>query len=281
MLTDFDLSRLLPPRHAAVSRSPSPPPASRAHNNRRTRVSAVGLGQTTTSSSKPPEAPGSTPRQHFQSLVRYLMRRDGLGRVKRAKSTRVSPVGRTKPASFGGCSAATAGAWGKSYSFVGTEEYVAPEMVRGEGHGFTVDWWALGVLVYEMAFGQSPFKGRNRKETFRKVLLREVEFPGDSTRRMPELTDLVARLLEEDPPRRLGFAGGAEEIKAHPFFAGVAWDMLTELSRPPYIPPLADEDAATTGEGFDVRDLFKNVHHPPRPEATGTTQSSPDFSIEF
>jgi protein-serine/threonine kinase len=193
----------------------------------------------------------------------------------------VSPVGRTKPASFGGCSAATAGAWGKSYSFVGTEEYVAPEMVRGEGHGFTVDWWALGVLVYEMAFGQSPFKGRNRKETFRKVLLREVEFQRDSTRRMPELTDLVARLLEEDPPRRLGFAGGAEEIKAHPFFAGVAWDMLTELSRPPYIPPLADEDAATTGEGFDVRDLFKNVHHPPRPEATGTTQSSPDFSIEF
>jgi protein-serine/threonine kinase len=281
MLTDFDLSRLLPPRHAAVSRSPSPPPASRAHNNRRTRVSAVGLGQTTTSSSKPPEAPGSTPRQHFQSLVRYLMRRDGLGRVKRAKSTRVSPVGRTKPASFGGCSAATAGAWGKSYSFVGTEEYVAPEMVRGEGHGFTVDWWALGVLVYEMAFGQSPFKGRNRKETFRKVLLREVEFQRDSTRRMPELTDLVARLLEKDPPRRLGFAGGAEEIKAHPFFAGVAWDMLTELSRPPYIPPLGDDDAATTGEGFDVRDHFKDVHQPPRPEAAGTTQSSPDFSTEF
>jgi protein-serine/threonine kinase len=280
-LTDFDLSRLLPPRHAAAVASPSrsspPPPASRGYNyNRRRRVSARSDSVVCQQATKPPE-PWSTPRQHLQSLVRFLMRSDGLGLAKKAKSARVSPVSRPKPASFSG-----GGAWGKSYSFVGTEEYVAPEMVRGEGHGFAVDWWALGVLVYEMAFGQSPFKGRNRKETFRNVLQKEVEFPGDSRRRMPELADLISRLLDRDPLRRLGYAGGAEEVKAHPFFAVVAWDMLTELSRPPYIPPPADDDdAAATGEGFDVRDHFKNVHQPPRPEAETTTESSPDFSAEF
>ncbi|GJN15795.1 hypothetical protein PR202_gb02736 [Eleusine coracana subsp. coracana] len=286
-LTDFDLSRLLPPRHhsSSASTSPSPPPphpfrgGGEYKYNRRTRATARSdsvVGQ----ASKPPEpwssSSYSSPRQHLQNLVRFLMRSDGPGR--KAKSARVSP----KPASFGGSSSSSSSPWGKSYSFVGTEEYVAPEMVRGEGHGFAVDWWAVGVLIHEMAFGHSPFKGRDRKDTFRNVLHRELEFPVDTRRRMPELTDLVARLLEKDPAKRLGFAGGADEVRAHPFFAGVAWDMLTELSRPPYIPPPADDADASAGEGFDVRDHFKNVHQaPPPPEVDRTSRSSADFSAEF
>ncbi|TVU05231.1 hypothetical protein EJB05_48389, partial [Eragrostis curvula] len=282
-LTDFDLSRLLPPttnnRNSASTSPSQPPPVAPfrgGHHNRRTRVSArsdsVVVGQVAT---KPPEHGWPSPRQHLQSLVRYLIRSsDGGGLVKKAKSARVTPVSR-KPASFG-CSPGAA----KSYSFVGTEEYVAPEMVRGEGHGFAVDWWAVGVLVYEMAFGASPFKGANRKETFRNVLHKEVEFPGDSRRRTPELVDLISRLLDRDPATRLGYAGGADEIRSHPFFAGVAWDMLTELSRPPYIPPPADDDDndGAAGEGFDVRDHFKKLQTPP---PAGTTESSPEFLAEF
>ncbi|XP_062008285.1 serine/threonine-protein kinase UCNL-like [Rosa rugosa] len=63
----------------------------------------------------------------------------------------------------------------RANSFVGTEEYVSPEVVRGEGHEFTVDWWALGILTYECLYGTTPFKGKSRKETFRNVLTKTPE----------------------------------------------------------------------------------------------------------
>ncbi|CAO1940567.1 unnamed protein product [Urochloa humidicola] len=294
VLTDFDLSRLLHHRPSSASSSPPPPPAFRAagghHSRRSSRVTSRSDSRPpqpwSSSSAKQSPSPAPTPRQHFQSLVRFLMGSDGAaagGLARKAKSARVSPVSR-KPSgsSFsGGAASAAAGAWGKSYSFVGTEEYVAPEMVRGEGHGFAVDWWAVGVLAYEMAFGRTPFKGRDRKETFRNVLQVELEFPGDARRRTPELADLISRLLEREPRRRLGYAAGADEIREHPFFAGVAWDMLAEVSRPPYIPPPADEDlAAGGGEGFDVREHFRNLHQPP-PPSKAASEASSDFSSEF
>jgi serine/threonine protein kinase len=108
-------------------------------------------------------------------------------------------------------------------------------MLRGEGHGFTVDWWAVGVLVYEMAYGRTLFNGKNRKETFQNVLLKDVEFARGSQRRLPELTDLISQLLERDPKT-------APTRSEHPFFASVSWDMLEVVSRPPYIPPPADDD---------------------------------------
>ncbi|KAL6858919.1 hypothetical protein ACP4OV_017921 [Aristida adscensionis] len=286
-LTDFDLSRLLPPRPSS-SPSPSPPPPHQpvfrgAGHNRRARVTARSDTLFGHAAAKPPEplsSAAATPRQHLQSLVRFLARSgDGLGLAKKAKSARVSPVSR-KPPSFV-LPAGAAGARGKSYSFVGTEEYVAPEMVRGEGHGFPVDWWAVGVLLYEMVFGRTPFKGQNRKETFRNVLHKELEFPGDSRRRMPELADLIARLLERDPRRRLGYAGGADEVRAHPFFDGVAWDMLTEVSRPPHIPPVADDDAAAAGKAFDVRDHFKKAHRRSSPPRETEAETSPEVFTEF
>jgi len=271
-LTDFDLSRLLPA--STSSASASPPPQARPvfhHGHRRTRASAAGQH----AKRERVSAATSTPKQQFQNMVRFLMRSNGSAPelAKKAKSARVSPVSR-KVSSSGA-------AWGRSYSFVGTEEYVSPEVVRGDGHGFAVDWWAVGVLVYEMAFGRTPFKGKNRKETFRNVLHREVEFPGDTQRRMPELTDLISRLLERDPTRRLGYAGGADEIRAHPFFAGMAWDMLAEVSRPPYIPPPADDKAAVVDQGFDVRDYFKKLHQPPPQEPGSSSSSSSDFSSVF
>lgn len=154
------------------------------------------------------------------------------------------------------------------------------EMLRGEGHGFTVDWWAVGVLVYEMAYGRTLFNGKNRKETFQNVLLKDVEFAGDSRRRLPELTDLISRLLERDPRKRLGYQGGADEVRAHPFFAGVAWDMLDVVSRPPYIPPPADDGDEVVGDGedFSIREYFDKLHQPPPPESES---SSSEFSSEF
>jgi protein-serine/threonine kinase len=177
--------------------------------------------------------------------------------LKKAKSARVSPVSRRRPSFSNG---------ERSHSFVGTEEYVAPEVVRGDGHEFAVDWWALGVLTYEMLYGTTPFKGKNRKETFRNVLFKAPEFIGERT----ALTGLIGRLLEKDPTRRLGYLGGASEIKDHVFFSGVRWDLLTEVLRPPFIPSreedededLTDNVTASTG-GVDIREYFHKLRSPP------------------
>ncbi|XP_015892578.3 serine/threonine-protein kinase OXI1 [Ziziphus jujuba] len=121
----------------------------------------------------------------------------------------------------------------KSNSFVGTEEYVAPEIVSGDGHDFAVDWWSLGVVLYEMLYGHTPFRGSNRKETFYRILTKSPELTGETT----PLRDLIRKLLEKDPTRRIE----VDEIKGHDFFACVDWDSITQISRPPYIPDHANE----------------------------------------
>ncbi|KAK2371113.1 serine/threonine-protein kinase OXI1 [Trifolium repens] len=149
----------------------------------------------------------------------------------------------------------------RSNSFVGTAEYVAPEVIRGDGHEFAVDWWAFGVLTYEMLYGKTPFKGKNKKETFRNVLFKSPEFVGRKT----ALTDLIERLLEKDPLKRLGYGGGASEIKEHEFFRGVKWEMLTEVVRPPFIPSKDDGylTADKFGEGIvNISDYFEKLKSP-------------------
>lgn len=124
----------------------------------------------------------------------------------------------------------------KSNSFVGTEEYVAPEIIQGHGHEFAVDWWSLGVVLYEMLYGTTPFKGSNRKETFFQILSTAPDLVGEATR----LRDLIRKLLVKDPTGRIKLG----EIKGHDFFQGVDWDLILQVSRPPYIPAASREFVA-------------------------------------
>ncbi|KAL9685493.1 hypothetical protein QQ045_022943 [Rhodiola kirilowii] len=137
----------------------------------------------------------------------------------------------------------------KSNSFVGTEEYVAPEIITGDGHDFGVDWWSLGVVLYEMLYGATPFVGSNRKETFYRILSKTPELVGEAT----PLRDLIRKLLEKDPNKRIG----VDEIKRHEFFKGVDWETVAEISRPPWI-PLLDEECELSGGG--VIDVESFVH---------------------
>lgn len=134
----------------------------------------------------------------------------------------------------------------KSKSFVGTEEYVAPEMISGDGHDFGVDWWCLGVMLHEMLYGTTPFRGVNRKETFYRILTKVPELIGEPT----PLRDLIRKLLEKDPKKRIT----VEEIKRHDFFQGVDWDRILEIQRPPFIPIGEDR------EGNRQIDLESFVH---------------------
>ncbi|XP_068325375.1 serine/threonine-protein kinase OXI1-like [Pyrus communis] len=140
----------------------------------------------------------------------------------------------------------------KSNSFVGTEEYVAPEIVSGHGHDFGVDWWSLGVLLYEMLYGTTPFRGSNRKETFYRILTKTPVLTGQTT----ALRDLIKNLLEKDPKQRIG----SVEIKGHDFFKGVEWDSVLRISRPPYIPETAPAVVTDGIENkIDVETVVKGV----------------------
>jgi serine/threonine protein kinase len=124
-----------------------------------------------------------------------------------------------------------------SNSFVGTEEYIAPEIILGQGHSSAVDWWALGVLIYEMVYGRTPFRGKNRQTTFTNILEKDLLFPANIPVSL-EGRQLMRVLLEKDPAKRLGSLHGANDIKTHPFFYGMNWPLIRNMVGSILSPPL-------------------------------------------
>nr|AML79270.1 putative LOV domain-containing protein [Cercocarpus ledifolius] len=125
----------------------------------------------------------------------------------------------------------------QSNSFVGTEEYIAPEIITGANHSSAIDWWALGILLYEMLYGRTPFRGKNRQRTFANILHKDLTFPSSIPVSLPA-RQLINALLQRDPASRLGSNAGANEIKEHPFFRGINWPLIRCMSPPPLDVPL-------------------------------------------
>ncbi|CAN4121396.1 unnamed protein product [Withania somnifera] len=126
----------------------------------------------------------------------------------------------------------------RSNSFVGTHEYLVPEIIKGEGHGSAVDWWTLGVFLYELLYGKTPFKGAGNEETLANVVMQNLRFP-DSPLVSFQARDLIRGLLVKEPQNRLGTGTGAAEIKRHPFFDGLNWALI-RCAIPPEVPDLCD-----------------------------------------
>ncbi|XP_010542344.1 PREDICTED: serine/threonine-protein kinase WAG1-like [Tarenaya hassleriana] len=121
-----------------------------------------------------------------------------------------------------------------SRSCVGTHEYLAPELVSGNGHGSGVDWWAFGIFLYELLYGTTPFKGGCKEYTLRNIAspAKNVVFPATEEAGMEEAMDLIQKLLVKDPRERLGCARGAQDIKRHPFFEGIKWPLIRNYKAP-------------------------------------------------
>lgn len=131
-------------------------------------------------------------------------------------------------------------------SFCGTAEYLAPEMLIGNGHDYTVDWWALGVLIYEMIVGIPPFFHRNKHRMYFLIKESDVNFPDPQRHKISvsaEAQDLILKLLDKSRKTRLG-ANGVDEILAHKWFSDLDMDKLVRKELvPPYKPAIGEDYA--------------------------------------
>ncbi|KAK9768824.1 rim15, signal transduction response regulator [Basidiobolus ranarum] len=131
---------------------------------------------------------------------------------------------------------------------VGTPDYLAPESILGTVQDAMVDWWALGVILYEFIYGIPPFNADSPEKVFENILSRNIDWHEDQVQVSPEARDLMEQLMCTNAENRLG-ANGVEEVKNHPFFAGIEWDtLLTE--RPAFIP---QPDSIEDTDYFDGR----------------------------
>lgn len=131
----------------------------------------------------------------------------------------------------------------KAHTFCGTPEYLAPEIVTGAGHDKAVDWWSLGILLYELTVGIPPFYSQNVNEMYNKIQHGVLRFP-------PFLSDeckaIIVALLNRDPKKRLGSQEDIEDLKSHPFFKSINWDDMMEKKINVPFKPVVSGDTDTS-----------------------------------
>ena len=139
----------------------------------------------------------------------------------------------------------------KAMSFCGTPEYLAPEIITMEGHDKNADWWSFGILLFEMLCGLPPFYVENLDKMYELIKTSSVRFP-KRINLSEDAKDIIRKLLEKNPKKRLGSQRGIEEIKTHPFFQNIDFSLIEQKKiEAPFIPELSsDTDVQYFDEEF-------------------------------
>uniref|UniRef100_A0A1A7WA14 protein kinase C n=1 Tax=Iconisemion striatum TaxID=60296 RepID=A0A1A7WA14_9TELE len=164
-------------------------------------------------------------------------------------------------------------------TFCGTPEFLAPEVLTDDNYTRAVDWWGLGVLVYEMLVGESPFPGEDEEEVFDSIVNDDVQYP---TCLPPDAVSIMQKLLKKNPLKRLG-AGerDANEVKGEKFFQTIDWEaLMAKKLKPPFLPSIRDSTDVSNFDS-DFTRLQPVLSPPSKPISLSAEQQEAFVDFDF